>query len=143
MFCRKDWDRWQSRRSRMSPHSATLPHTVHPQIYADFAAEVEGERDAAVEENAPATPGPDVVEADAAADATADTAAAAPAEVDPEENQKGLDAYLAERAAAAFEFGKKEGRQVNADSLEGQEFRRQGIEDFFSAKVSQQAFTDA
>lgn len=92
-------------------------------------AEVEGEKDAVAEENAPQTPaaeGEEPVAAEAAADV---------AEEEPEEVQKSLDQYLAERAAAALAVGKKEARQVSADTLEGQAFRREAIDEFFSGKV--------
>ena len=49
--------------------------------------------------------------------------------------QKSYDDFLAEKAAQAFAFGKKEGRQVNADTVEGKAFVREGIDDFFSGKV--------
>ncbi|RSH93010.1 hypothetical protein EHS25_008458 [Saitozyma podzolica] len=95
---------------------------------AELSAEVEGEKDAVAEENAPQTPaaeGEEPVAAEAAADV---------AEEEPEEVQKSLDQYLAERAAAALAVGKKEARQVSADTLEGQAFRREAIDEFFSGK---------
>lgn len=111
---------------RQDQENGCNPRTMY---HADISAEVEGERDAVVEENTPETPAPEGVEAD-------DVAAAVTEPAEPEEIQKGLDEYLAERASAAFEFGKKEGRRVNAETLEGSEFRRQGIDDFFTGKVS-------
>lgn len=104
--------------------SRTRPSADIPQ------AEVEGEKDAVAEENAPQTPaaeGEEPVAAEAAADV---------AEEEPEEVQKSLDQYLAERAAAALAVGKKEARQVSAETLEGQAFRREAIDEFFSGKVS-------
>ena len=90
----------------------------------DDIAEVEGQTDAITEEKAEAA-GPDAVEADAA-----------PVEEEPEEVQRSLDDYLAERASAALGIlGKKEGRTVTADTLEGSKFAREGIAEFFSGKV--------
>ena len=57
---------------------------------------------------------------------------------EPEEVQKSYDEFLAERAQAALSsgLGKKEGRQVNAETLEGKAFRREAAEDtLFSGKV--------
>ena len=84
---------------------------------AELSAEVQGENDAEAEEKAPETPAEPVEET--------------PAE--PEEVQKSLDEYLAERANSAF-FGKKEGRQVDADTVEGSQFVREGIDQFFAGK---------
>jgi plasminogen activator inhibitor 1 RNA-binding protein len=92
------------------------------------AAEQEGEKDAQVEGDAPQTP---AVEAEEEA-----TAAAAEPE-EPEEITKSYDEYLAERAASQLAgLGKKEGRQVNSETLEGTQFRREAINDFFTGKVS-------
>jgi len=92
---------------------------------AELTAEVEGQADAVVEENTPQSPAPEGVEADQVA---------AEEPVEPEEIQKSLDEYLAERAAAAVSFGKKEGRTVTAETLEGSEFVRQGIDEFYSSR---------
>lgn len=89
---------------------------------AELTAEVEGLKDAVAEENAE-TP---------AAEAEGETAAAEPEE--PEEVQKSLDEYLAERASNALALGKKEARQVNSDSVEGKAFVREAIDEFFSGK---------
>lgn len=93
---------------------------------ADDLAEVQGESDAQAEETAPGTPAEGAAPVEAAE-------AAAPEE--PEEVQKSYDQFLAEKAEQAFAFGKKEGRQVNEDTLEGKAFVREGIDDFFSGKV--------
>lgn len=98
---------------------------------AELNAEVQGEQDAVVEENTPQTPAP---EADAAAEGETEQPAAEAEPAEPEEVQKSLDEYLAERAKEAMTFGKKEGRTVTADTLEGSEFRRAAIEEFFSNK---------
>jgi len=95
---------------------------------ADVSAEVEGEKDAQAEETAPGTP------AEAPAAEAAAEVEATPEE--PEEVQKSYDDFLAEKAASAFAFGKKEGRQVNSETLEGKAFVREGINDFFTGKVS-------
>ena len=158
-----------------------------------MVAEVEGEGDAAAEENTPQTPGVvnedggwgapviSATEADAntasagdggwgAADTSAtgaeavpvsttdggwgapttsapggaegDTAFATTAEpeapAEPEEIQKSYDEFLAERARAALSagLGKKEGRLVNAETLEGKAFRREAANDvYFAGKV--------
>ncbi len=60
--------------------------------------------------------------------------------------QKSYDEFLAERAQAALVMGlgKKEGRQVNAESLEGKAFRREAADDvFFAGKVDHPYFTQA
>lgn len=99
-------------------------------------AEVQGEKDAEVEENAPETPAPEGDDGGwGAAEATEAPAAAPEAEEEPEEVTKSYDQYLAERAAAAFEFGKKEARQVGQSTLEGTAFVREAVDDFFSGKV--------
>lgn len=91
------------------------------------SAEQEGEKDAQVEGEAPQTPAPEAEEA-------APAAAAEPEE--PEEITKSYDEYLAERAASQLAgLGKKEGRQVNSETLEGTQFRREAINDFFHGKV--------
>lgn len=123
--------------------------------FADpFTAEVEGEKDAADEETAPQTPAAEgdggwgasdepaaaatggwgTDEPTAAATGFGDDAEETPEE--PEEVQKSYEEYLAEKAAAALEFGKKEVRQVSEAALEGTAFVREGIVDFFSGKVS-------
>lgn len=57
--------------------------------------------------------------------------------MEPEEIQKSLDQYLAERAQASLGgIGKKEARTVESDKLEGQAFVREGIDEFFHGKVS-------
>jgi plasminogen activator inhibitor 1 RNA-binding protein len=108
---------------------------------------VEGEGDAVAEENTPQTP---AVEADnggwdtpvvSATDTIVPTTAVPESEVqaEPEEVQKSYDEFLAERAQAALAMGlgKKEGRVVNAETLEGKAFRREAAEDvFFAGKVS-------
>jgi plasminogen activator inhibitor 1 RNA-binding protein len=101
-----------------------------------LVAEVEGEKDAVAEENAPQTPAAEGEDGSwGAADAPAPEAAETPAE--PEEVQKSLDDYLAERAAISLAaFGKKEARQVTAETLEGQAFRREAMDEFFAGKVS-------
>lgn len=104
---------------------------------AELNAEVEGQTDAVAEEkDAAADGGWDAPETPAAgAEATAD--AAAPAEEqEPEEVQRSLDDYLAERAAGALgDLGKKERRTVNAETLEGSQFTREGIDEFFQGKA--------
>jgi len=70
-----------------------------------------------------------------AAEGEATVAPAAPVEEEEEEITKSYDEYLAERAATQNStFGKKEGRQVNNETVEGTQFRREGIDDFFSGK---------
>lgn len=94
--------------------------------------EVEGEKDAKVEENAPQTP------AEAVAAETEAPAAEAEAEQEPEEVTKSYEEYLAERAqqnAAIAALGKKQAREV-ASEVEGKAFVREAIDDFFSGKVS-------
>lgn len=93
--------------------------------------EVEGEKDAKVEENAPQTP------AEAVAAETEAPAAEAEAEQEPEEVTKSYEEYLAERAqqnAAIAALGKKQAREV-ASEVEGKAFVREAIDDFFSGKV--------
>lgn len=107
----------------------------------DDLAEQEGEIDAQKEEAAPQTPGAEdggwgAVEADDAAAVKASAPAVAAEPEEPEEVTKSYDEYLAEKAAAALEFGKKEVRQVTGESLEGTAFRREALDDFFSGKVS-------
>jgi len=99
---------------------------------AELTAEVEGEKDAQAEEAAPGTPAPE--EETPAADATAAEPAA---EAEPEEVQKSFDQFLAERAQSALGdgLGKKEGRTVNTETLEGKAFVREAIDDFFSGKT--------
>lgn len=106
---------------------------------AELSAEVEGEKDAADEETAPQTPAAEgdggrgaSDEPTAAATGFGDDAEETPEE--PEEVQKSYEEYLAEKAAAALEFGKKEVRQVSEAALEGTAFVREGIVDFFSGK---------
>ena len=56
-----------------------------------------------------------------------------PFEEEEEEVTKSYDEYLAERAAAQdATIGKKEGRQVNNETVEGTQFSREAIADFFS-----------
>jgi hypothetical protein len=77
--------------------------------------------------NTPQTP------AEGAAEGETTAAAAAPVEEEEEEVTKSYDEYLAERAATQNStFGKKEGRQVNNETVEGVQFRREAIDDFFS-----------
>lgn len=94
--------------------------------------EVEGEKDAKVEENAPQTPAEGVVgEAEA-------PAAEGEAEQEPEEVTKSYEEYLAERAqqnSAIAALGKKQTREV-ASEIEGKAFVREAIDDFFSGKAS-------
>lgn len=92
---------------------------------AELTAEVQGEKDAQAEETAPGTPAAEDAPVEAAAEETPE---------EPEEVQKSYDDFLAEKAAAAFAFGKKEGRQVNAETVEGKAFVREGIDDFFAGK---------
>lgn len=87
---------------------------------------MQGEKDAQAEETAPGTPAAEDAPVEAAAEETPE---------EPEEVQKSYDDFLAEKAAAAFAFGKKEGRQVNAETVEGKAFVREGIDDFFAGKV--------
>lgn len=107
---------------------------------AELTAEVEGEKDAVAEENTPQTPAPEGEDGgwgapEASADAPAATAAAEEAEPEePEEIQKSYDEFLAEKAAQQLQFGKKEGRSVNAETLEGKAFVRETIDEFFSGK---------
>jgi len=106
---------------------------------AELTAEVEGQQDAVKEENAPQTPVGEEADGgwgaanDAPATAAAETTEAAEP-VEPEEIQKSLDEYLAERAAQAVSFGKKESRQVSAETVEGREFRRAAMDDFYAPK---------
>ncbi|XAO27124.1 hypothetical protein I312_105966 [Cryptococcus bacillisporus CA1280] len=97
---------------------------------AELKDEVEGEKDAKVEENAPQTPAEGVVgEAEA-------PAAEGEAEQEPEEVTKSYEEYLAERAqqnAAVSALGKKQTREV-ASEIEGKAFVREAIDDFFSGK---------
>ena len=87
---------------------------------------MQGEKDAQAEETAPGTPAAEDAPVEAAAEETPE---------EPEEVQKSYDDFLAEKAAAAIAFGKKEGRQVNAETVEGKAFVREGIDDFFAGKV--------
>ncbi|KAK4686041.1 hypothetical protein P7C73_g4092, partial [Tremellales sp. Uapishka_1] len=94
---------------------------------AELTAEVEGENDAQAEETAPGTP--------------AETKAAEPtpeAPVEPEEPEevtKSYDEYLAELAAKNLgALGKKEGRKVEGETLEGKAFRREAVADFYNGK---------
>ena len=60
--------------------------------------------------------------------------------------QKSYDDFLAERAQAALSsgLGKKEGRQVNAETLEGKAFRREAAdESFFTGKVGNHIVLEA
>ena len=110
-----------------------------------FVAEEEGEKDAQVEENAPQTPAADdggwgadetpAAAADAGEKPSGGFAAEEETPEEPEEIQKSYDEFLAEKAKEALSFGKKEGRQVNSEDLEGKAFVREGIDDFFSGKV--------
>ena len=105
----------------------------------DYTAEVEGQTDAISEEKAAADA--DAWGPDSTAAAAAGNADAAPAEEqEPEEVQKSLSEYLAEKAQAGLEgiLGKKEGRTVTAEALEGAKFAREGIDEFFHGKVSVQ-----
>ncbi|KAK6905922.1 hypothetical protein L486_08203 [Kwoniella mangroviensis CBS 10435] len=96
---------------------------------AELKDEVEGEKDAQVEENQPQTPAPEATEE-----------VAAPAEAEPEEPEevtKSYDDFLAERAQQALSIPgleKKEARTVTGD-LEGTAFVRSGVEEFFSGKA--------
>ena len=104
-------------------------------------AEEEGEKDAQAEENAPQTPAGDdggwgAAEAEEAPKAGGfGGEAAAEEEAEPEEVQKTYEQYLAEKAEQALNFGKKEGRAVTAETLEGKAFVRDAVDDFFSGKV--------
>jgi len=103
---------------------------------AELNAEQQGEKDAQDEENAPQTPAAEKADGGwGAAEGEATVAPAAPVEEEEEEITKSYDEYLAERAATQNStFGKKEGRQVNNETVEGTQFRREGIDDFFSGK---------
>lgn len=102
---------------------------------AELTAEQQGEKDAQDEGKAPQTPAAD---ADAAGWGVAEneaTVAPAAEPEEPEEVTKSYDEYLAERAAAQLAgIGKKEGRQVNSETLEGTQFVRDAVNDFFSGK---------
>lgn len=103
-----------------------------------YSAEQQGEKDAQDENNVPQTPAADADAAGwGAAEGEATVAPAAEeAEEEPEEVTKSYDEYLAERAASQIAgLGKKEGRQVNSETLEGTQFRRDAIDNFFSGKV--------
>jgi plasminogen activator inhibitor 1 RNA-binding protein len=89
---------------------------------AELSAENQGEKDVAEE--------------------GAETPAPAAEEAEPEDNSKTLDQYLAERASAALggQLAKKEARQV-ADDVEGKQFEREEMENFFGgSKVSHPFF---
>ncbi|EIW72576.1 hypothetical protein M231_03444 [Tremella mesenterica] len=107
---------------------------------AELTDEVQGEKDAQVEENAPQTPAEEDdggwgAPATTPAVREADAEAAEPAEPEePEEVVKSYDQFLAERAAQAFDFGKKEARQVGTQSLEGKAFVREALDEFFNGK---------
>jgi plasminogen activator inhibitor 1 RNA-binding protein len=98
-------------------------------------AEQQGEKDAQDEENTPQTPAVESGDGGwGAAEGEATVTPAAPEE--EEEVTKSYDEYLAERAAAQIQgLGKKEGRQVNTESVEGTQFRREAIDEFFNGKV--------
>jgi len=95
------------------------------------------------EENAPQTPaagGWDDGAAPAAGwvhEAPAAEGAAAEAE-EAEEIQKSYDEFLKEKAEQSLGglFGKKEVRPVTGETLEGKAFVREGVENFFTGKVS-------
>ncbi|WVN89133.1 uncharacterized protein L203_104349 [Cryptococcus depauperatus CBS 7841] len=93
---------------------------------AELKDEVEGEKDAQIEENAPATP--------------AEGAEAAPAPQEPEEPEevtKSYEDYLAEKAQTALNIavlGKKQVREV-ASEVEGKAFVREAVDDFFTGKT--------
>ncbi|WVW82535.1 hypothetical protein I302_104546 [Kwoniella bestiolae CBS 10118] len=96
---------------------------------AELKDEVEGEKDAQVEENQPQTPAPEASE-----EVAAPVEAAEPEE--PEEVTKSYDDFLAERAQQALSIPgleKKEARTVSSE-LEGTAFVREGVEEFFSGK---------
>lgn len=104
---------------------------------AELTAEVEGEKDAQGEETVPGTPAAEDASGWGATDAPAaegEKTEEAAAEAEPEEVQKSYDDFLAEKAASAFAFGKKEGRQVTGETLEGKAFVREGIDEFFTGK---------
>jgi len=103
---------------------------------AELTAEVEGEKDAQKEEAAPGTP---AAEGAAEGDDAAATTAAAAAPEEEEDNTKSYDQYLAEKAAAAADFGKKEGRKVTGETLEGKAFRREEVNDFFNSSKKETA----
>ncbi|WWD17663.1 hypothetical protein CI109_102104 [Kwoniella shandongensis] len=96
---------------------------------AELKDEVEGEKDAQVEEAAPGTPAVEGEEAPAAEEA------AAPVEPEePEEVTKSYEEYLAEKAQAALDLaalGKKQVREVSTE-VEGKAFVREALDEFFS-----------
>jgi hypothetical protein len=104
---------------------------------ADTLAEQQGEKDAQDEDNTPQTPAAEGGDGGwGAADGEATVTPAAPVEEEEEEVTKSYDEYLAERAASQISgLGKKEGRQVNNETVEGTQFRREAINDFFHGKV--------
>jgi hypothetical protein len=112
---------------RVRPSSMVCADIINSLFTSWLAAEQQGEKDAQDEENTPQTP------AEGAAEGETTAAAAAPVEEEEEEVTKSYDEYLAERAATQNStFGKKEGRQVNNETVEGVQFRREAIDDFFS-----------
>lgn len=107
---------------------------------AELNAEQQGEKDAQDEENTPQTPAEGADGGWGAAEGETAVAAAAPVEEEEEEVTKSYDEYLAERAATQNStFGKKEGRQVNNETVEGVQFRREAIDDFFSGGKQEKA----
>lgn len=102
----------------------------------DVVAEQQGEKDAQDEDNTPQTPAAEGADGGwGAAEGEATVTPAAPVE-EEEEVTKSYDEYLAERAASQISgLGKKEGRQVNSETVEGTQFRREAINDFFHGKV--------
>ena len=103
----------------------------------DIVAEQQGEKDAQDEDNTPQTPAAEGADGGwGAAEGEATVTPAAPVEEEEEEVTKSYDEYLAERAASQISgIGKKEGRQVNSETVEGTQFRREAINDFFHGKV--------
>lgn len=103
---------------------------------AELNAEQQGEKDAQDEDNTPQTPAAEGADGGwGAAEGEATVTPAAPVEEEEEEVTKSYDEYLAERAASQISgLGKKEGRQVNSETVEGTQFRREAINDFFHGK---------